>query len=198
MEEYELFPTTVWSIDLNLDLDELRREVFSFSKINPSENFSNAGGYQGHGFDYEPLNDAIKRNIPQYEDPELGDLFISNWVNINGRGAYNRKHTHADGINFLSGVYYAAVPENSGNIVFYDPRPTIINSFADIRYYGLGNPVHSYRIPAKENRLLLFPCWLEHEVQPNNTNEDRISISFNVVRELDIDRYQQIYNYKKL
>ena len=194
MEGYELFPTTVWSVDLNLDLDELRKEVFSFSKINPSENFSNVGGYQGHGFDYEPLNDAIKRNIPQYEDPELGDLFISNWVNINGRGAYNRKHTHADGINFLSGVYYVTVPKNSGSIVFFDPKQPIFHSMADMRYYGQ-DKLYNYTIPAKENRLLLFPCWLEHEVEPNNTDEDRISISFNLIRKVDVERYQEILNF---
>ena len=195
MEGYELFPTTVWSVDLNLDLDELRKEVFSFSKINPSENFSNAGGYQGHGFNYEPLNDAIKRNIPQYEDPELGDLFISNWVNINGRGAYNRKHTHADGINFLSGVFYLTVPEESGNIRFYDPKQPVYYSMADLRYYGLGKSEHTYVIPAKENRLLYFPSWLEHEVDQSFSDEERISISFNLVRKKDVERYQEILNF---
>ena len=194
MEEYELFPTTVWSIDLNLDLDELRREVFFFSKTHRSENFSNAGGYQGHCFEYKPLINAIKDNVPRYEDPELGDLFISTWVNINGRGAYNRRHTHSDGINLLSGVYYVTVPKNSGSIVFFDPKQPIFHSMADMRYYGQ-HKLHNYTIPAKENRLLLFPCWLEHEVEPNNTDEDRISISFNLIRQKDIESYQEILNY---
>ncbi len=197
MEEYELFPTTVWSVSLDLDLNAIRKEVYEFSKVTPSQRYTNAGGYQGHCFNYGPLNDAIKRNIPQYEDPELGDVYISTWVNINNRGAYNRRHTHADGINLLSGVYYVTVPENSGNIVFHDPRPIRLQSFADMRYYGQ-DKLHNYKIKAEEDKLLLFPCWLEHEVEPNNTDEDRISISFNLIRKVDVDRYKDIYNYTKL
>ena len=52
-----------------------------------------------------------------------------------------------------------------------------------------------YRIEPKENMLLYFPGWLEHEVEPNNSNEERISISFNLIRKEDVDRYQQFYNY---
>jgi len=192
MKEYGLFPTTLWAGDLDLDLDELRKEIYKFVKVTPSENYSNAGGYQGHGFKYKPLIDAIKDSIPRYEDPELGDLFIghSMWVNINGCGAHNRRHTHADGIVLLSGAYYVTVPENSGDILFFDPRPTIIHSFAD-RYYGQGIP-GVYPIQPKENMLLLFPSWLEHEVEANQTNEDRISISFNIVREKDLENYEYI------
>ena len=43
--------------------------------------------------------------------------------------------------------------------------------------------------------LLYFPCWLEHEVEPNNTDEDRISISFNLIRKKDVERYQEILNF---
>ena len=40
--------------------------------------------------------------------------------------------------------------------------------------------------------LLLFPSWLEHEVEANQTNEDRISISFNIVREKNLEAYEQM------
>ena len=200
MKEYGLFPTTVWSDDLNLDLDELRKEIYKFSKVNPSIRRSNVNGYQGHDFHYEPLIDTIKNIVPRYNNPELGELYIghklyaSMWVNINPRGAHNRRHTHADGIILLSGVYYVTVPKNSGNIIFFDPRPGLIHSFADSRYYGSqsSNPPQVYQIQPKENMILLFPCWLEHEVQPNTTNEDRISVSFNIVRKNDVDTYKEV------
>ena len=51
MEEYQIFPSTVWSIDLDLDLEAIRREVVKFKSIAPSRNYSNVGGYQGHCFD---------------------------------------------------------------------------------------------------------------------------------------------------
>ena len=35
-------------------------------------------------------------------------------------------------------------------------------------------------MPAKINRMVLFPSWLQHYV-PKNNSHDRISISFNVM-----------------
>ena len=191
MNGYDLFPSTVWTFDLDLDLDELRREVYSFSKTQPTifGNYSNAGGYQGHYFDYKLLNDSIRDNIPRYKDPDLGDLYINSWVNINSKGCYNTRHSHAEAANLLSGVYYVTVPENSGAIRFYDPRPSVIHSFADSRYYM---PPQIYPIQPKENMLLLFPCWLEHEVGVNDSDEDRISISFNLMRVKDIENFEAL------
>ena len=35
--------------------------------------------------------------------------------------------------------------------------------------------------PPKEGRLVLFPSWVSHGVRENHTDEDRISISFNLI-----------------
>tara|TARA_X000000368_G_C22782136_1_gene602029 strand:- start:47 stop:643 length:597 start_codon:yes stop_codon:yes gene_type:complete len=196
MEEYQLFPATVWSVDLNLDLDHMRKEIREFSSTHPTEHRSNDGGYQGHCFDYQPLFDGIKENIPQYEDPELGELYISTWVNINRRGNRNRRHTHSDGINFLSGVFWVTIPKESGDIRFFDPKPPVYYSMADLRYYQLSQAAHTETISPKENRLLLFPCWLEHEVDPSFSDEDRISVSFNIVRKIDAERYQEFVTFR--
>jgi ectoine hydroxylase-related dioxygenase (phytanoyl-CoA dioxygenase family) len=34
--------------------------------------------------------------------------------------------------------------------------------------------------PAVAGSVYLFPSWLEHSVQTNNSSDDRISVSFNV------------------
>ena len=31
-----------------------------------------------------------------------------------------------------------------------------------------------------ENALIFFPSWLQHEVQINNSNDDRVILSFNI------------------
>ena len=36
----------------------------------------------------------------------------------------------------------------------------------------------------KEGSMLVFPAYLDHKVEPNKSDEDRISISFNI----EIDR----------
>ena len=39
----------------------------------------------------------------------------------------------------------------------------------------------TWSYPPQEGRLILFPAWLSHGVRENETDEDRISISFNLV-----------------
>jgi uncharacterized protein (TIGR02466 family) len=39
---------------------------------------------------------------------------------------------------------------------------------------------HSVQWEPKENTLIFFPSWLQHEVQINNSDEDRVIISFNI------------------
>ena len=36
------------------------------------------------------------------------------------------------------------------------------------------------RMRPEEGRMYIFPGWLEHGVEPNQSTEDRVSISFNV------------------
>jgi len=39
---------------------------------------------------------------------------------------------------------------------------------------------HSVQWEPVENSLIFFPSWLQHEVQTNNSNDDRVIISFNI------------------
>ena len=35
-------------------------------------------------------------------------------------------------------------------------------------------------LPSEEGRLYIFPSWIKHLVEPNMSDEERISISFNI------------------
>ena len=39
---------------------------------------------------------------------------------------------------------------------------------------------HSVDYEPKENALIFFPSWLQHEVKINNSDEDRVILSFNI------------------
>tara|TARA_B100000700_G_C15032696_1_gene851314 strand:- start:638 stop:1204 length:567 start_codon:yes stop_codon:yes gene_type:complete len=183
MEEYSLFSSKVWSTKLNIEKEGLISRIKEFADENPSQRFSNVNGYQGHRFDDEELVNGIKNNVPE-TDEDLGELYVHTWVNINPKDAYNMRHTHTNGLVLLSGVYYVKVPENSGSIVFHDPRGPILHSMADQRYYNQAS--YSAIIP-EEDKIFYFPSWLEHEVDVNNSDEERISISFNIIRKNDCD-----------
>ena len=53
-----------------------------------------------------------------------------------------------------------------------------------LEYHRFGTPQepaeHIWKeIPVQTNDVLVFPGWLKHKTQPNNTNEDRIVLSVN-------------------
>ena len=96
------------------------------------------------------------------------------WYNVCPKGGYNETHVHPGA--FLSGVYYLKKPEKSGDINFHDPRKGSMCS-REPQHVARGS---LQRVDAKEGDIIIFPGWLEHSVEPNFDEEDRISISFNV------------------
>jgi hypothetical protein len=83
-------------------------------------------------------------------------------------------HTHSHGHNDLSGVYYIKTNNKDGNLFFNNPLALLTHSYSFEHI-----PQQLEYIP-EEGKIVLFPGWLEHGVKPNNTNDERISISFNI------------------
>ncbi len=109
----------------------------------------------------------------EYDDFEI----TSCWANINPTGGKNSSHTHPN--NYLSGVYYVAVPEGSGGINFKDPRVQASAVMPPVKERNAYNS-NDVTIPVQAGRLVLFPAWLNHEVPMNQSDDERVSISFNI------------------
>ena len=111
------------------------------------------------------------------EKPVLGNM----WANINYPGGYNRPHLHPNSL--FSGVYWIKAPEKSGNLMLYEPRQgaqcTMPNRKKGKVPPELWREVH---YTPKAGMIIMFPSWLWHEVQPNNSNDIRISVSFNFLQ----------------
>lgn len=100
------------------------------------------------------------------------------WATVLATGAMHRAHSHPN--NFLSGVYYVRVSPGSDTIGFHDPRrqayvirPPVVeltNANTDQLVVRLAN-----------GTLLMFPSYLEHSVDTNASENERISVSFNVM-----------------
>jgi len=174
METLSLFETNITHSSSIIDNKALLERVYQFQKITPTELRSCVGGYQGYDFNDEIYLNEIKRVLPQKPDKPIIDFELQSWVNINGNGAWNDVHCHQDNGVFLSGCYYLKCPENSGGIRFYDPRNT---SGSYEKYYGKGSFV---RFNPYEGLILFFPPYLKHLVEPNQSNENRVSIAFNI------------------
>ena len=89
----------------------------------------------------------------------------------------NRAHEHPHSIH--SGVYYIKTSENCGNLVFPHPNQTIMWGWGGLQEENniLNCGMVSFS-PLKDS-LFIFPSWCPHSVDTNQSDEPRISLSFN-------------------
>jgi len=142
---------------------------------------SNRGGWQSELYDskndmFEPLVKQIK-DFCSYLPLDIKEIIIPQlWANVNKRGNWNIIHQH--GQYHLSGTYYVKVPKDSGRLVFRDPRLAAISNKFLIDRFDKGEIKY---INAMEGMLVVWPSYLDHFVEPSNTDEERISISFDII-----------------
>jgi len=111
------------------------------------------------------------------EKPVLGNM----WANINYPGGYNRPHLHPNSL--FSGVYWVKAPENSGNLLVYEPRPGAQCNMPNRKKGPLPSQLwREVNYVPKAGRAIMFPSWLWHEVRPNESDDIRISVSFNFLQ----------------
>jgi len=82
----------------------------------------------------------------------------------------------------ISGVFYIECLKESGQIVFENPFRDHLGYTWDSRLTVYNpNTSSKWKIVPETNKLLLFPSFLNHYVEPNLSKDKRISISFNVL-----------------
>ena len=187
---HNLFPTALFSFSLN-DYAGLNQQlletIYQLQQRDPGHTASNVLGWHSkvNLFELEaiqPFKQLVDAAILEaakaigYENVRMAAANC--WANINPKYASNKIHDHANCL--FSGVYYVKAPKDCGNLMFYDPRsartfykPLVSNFTA----YTADAIAHA----AEEGLLLIFPSWLKHGVEPNLSDEDRVSISFNYV-----------------
>lgn len=185
------FHTPVWARQIieheqiNRDIlavmDRLERETESITR-------SNVGGWHSHDQIHRRDDMAEIRRIigkscvgcaafMEFDFDGFELVIKEMWLNKNGPGDFNKAHIHPNAI--LSGAYYVRTPENSGNIEFYDPVPARLMNVYPVKTHKRIN-AQAAEYKAREGLLVIFPSWLQHAVQPNKSDEFRVSLSFNV------------------
>jgi len=186
----QFFPTTVYGKDLQLDNNTLAQHIIQWSQQDQGVKKTNMNGWHSTTDmhlkkEYQVLVDELyKMQHEIYQEewldrrPKLGNM----WANINYSGGYNRPHVHPNCL--FSGVYYVKTQPQCGELVVNDPRPGI-QTMMPTRKSGQP-PKHLWReahIEPVQGRLIMFPAWLWHCVEPNQSNDMRISVSFNFIQE---------------
>ncbi|NHN39028.1 hypothetical protein G8764_17095 [Pseudomaricurvus alcaniphilus] len=145
-----------------------------------------------HRPQFGPLVEAVEHCAQQvFDDLQYDSDFVAGidnmWANVSPRHAFNRMHIHPGVI--WSGVYYVQSPESSGRIYFTDPRIQAQILRPRISKEGRDQALNWSEVYFEPlaGRIILFPAWLVHEVEPNLSQLEgdeglRISISFNLVQ----------------
>jgi uncharacterized protein (TIGR02466 family) len=194
----QIFYTPIKCQKFEIDDKALSEFCYSVQETDKGAKKSNAGNaWQSNDLDiinHCEKNEIFKLLVSNIVNcvsvfaKELGivpNIGIQNmWINISKTGGYNTAHVHPKSI--LSGCFYVKTPENCGSIVFTNPTKNLIRAYLDYWHLmdeeKLDNSPFSYmdwEIFPKENNIVLFPSWVEHYVNDNKSDEDRISISFN-------------------
>jgi len=184
------FPTLIYAEDFKLNIEELKQNIINWSNQDKGIKKTNVDGWHSETDmhnkpEYKPLVDELFRMVHQVFKEEFLDkqaVLGNMWANINGPGGYNKPHVHPNAL--FSGVYYVKTPTNCGRLICQDPRPGIQTCMPS-RIKG-EVPKHLWRdvhLQPQENRAIMFPAWLWHSVEPNKSNDIRISVSFNFIQD---------------
>ena len=185
-----IFPVPIHTFDVN-GFEKIQNDLIDYAydlknKEPKGVLFSNCGGWQSSCFLVNNENDILQSFLMDClgEFPPIKksvDLIVSAWLNINPPNSYNSMHSHPD-CN-LAGVLWIKTPKNCGNIVFQSPFDFQI--YKEVESYteefkSQNKYFHKYNFIPIEGRIMVFPSHLEHQVKPNESKEDRISVSFNI------------------
>lgn len=185
-----MFPTLVWKVQLRAEhheaidakilasLERIRRDVPQLAS--------------GHGWQSDRtlheleefrglvscVNHAAKSILEFLRIGYDACQITGCWANVLAKGAAHRAHSHPN--NFLSGAYYVRTHPGADTINFHDPRnqtgiirPPVVELTAE--------NTDQVVVKVRNGTLLVFPAYLQHSVDTNMSEEERVSISFNIM-----------------
>ncbi len=180
-----VFPTTIHYYDNVLEpkyIDSMVNYIEDKGKAKTtlSEGWQSPPNLHTHT-EFQSLSEKIMYVSKEYLN-ELNYIFddykiTDMWATMLPPFNYHGPHSHSN--NILSGVFYLKSNE-SANIVFADPRPQAHVLQPKLSNYQINNSAFR-AYPSIVNRLILFPSYLTHHVPVNKSNQNRISVAFNVM-----------------
>ena len=102
-------------------------------------------------------------------------IIDSAWLTKTVKGEHALQHTH--GQSDVSGVYYLQTNGEDGNIFFEDPNSSKVgNPIMDLTVNSTCN-----ELPLQQGLIHMWPGFMAHGTRHNETDHERLSVSFNIV-----------------
>ena len=193
-EIFKFFPEPIFKYKLK-DFKDLNKELAKYiyklqDKDGDGVERSNKGGW--HSKNFELVDEgSIQKKFAIIVQPYILNVFQNfgwktenknirikeMWAIINKEGNFNVLHTHPN--CYLSAAYYVKAPKKCGMFQIENPNIAKRHSYPKISVRNELN-IEGAGIDISEGDLLIFPAYLPHKVGKNESEEDRMVISFNV------------------
>ena len=208
MNLINLFPLTILKDKIDISDDEkslMINEIRDMKKNSKNINYqtkTNAwtGDTQGYEFihknvKFQNLFKEISKRIWEYLncveiDSKLIDLYIQrSWATISEGNERIKKHRHFQ--SHISFAFYLKKNKQDSNLVMFDESykneimPGIFRSDTALQK-GIVKKMNPFNVTqaivnVEENDIIIFPSKTIHSTQPTESNDERISISADIV-----------------
>lgn len=180
-----IFPTKIYATTID-NINEVQQEIGSVIDQIPFLRSTRDLGYLNTMFTnsvdaimllklFKTAN-TIDRYLKEYckeIEFEYRQYSVYSWFTKNGRGDQLQLHHHND--VDITGTYYFQAEGDCGDFYFESPVGTAPHSFCYSKLH------RRHHIVPETGKLVFFPGWIYHGVLPNDTDKDRISLSFNII-----------------
>ena len=187
-ELLSLFPTPVliaqYPLPYEKELEYIRE--LPCRRENKGGDAGNTIHYNRQSEDTFVLDNPLLSNIKAFIESKIykfakevmnsnSDMVITqSWINKSGKGESHHEHVHPK--SMVSGVWYPVINEQLPPIQFRSKAQRDVSLQCE-KFNNFNSA--TFLLPMKMGELILFPSNLTHSVPANQSETERISLSFN-------------------
>ena len=169
------------------DMNNLLEHFSNIEYVQSSANLKSKDDYVLDDDNLKELKQFCLDSVHEYVNDVIGNTndeigIQQSWVNVNKPNQSHPQHHHSN--SFISGVFYLSSDQEKGSPIIFQSDVHKNNFFVNIlpkhrndKFYP--STASNFTYPSIPGQLILFSSTTSHFVPANNSDVDRISLSFN-------------------